>query len=313
MPIKDELVQFLHEFHDLKVPALKAAGYKLTQLNARESYAALNYIMLKEKLEVAQVYDELVPSPEYFVPVRIYNPNPEEALPVLMHFHGGGFVAGGVAVYDPVCRKLAMRTNHIVVSVDYRLAPENPYPCPFIDCYNATKNVWTALDARKIKYTKELSMTGDSAGGAICAYISERAQFDVSLNIKSQVLLYPCVDFTLQSESIERYGDRHFLTFEKLSFYYDCLFRNNENRYDASPLFGKFTKNLPATLVITAGFDPLVDEGKQYAEKAKLAGAISEYICVENMIHPFMNLEALTKEECEFVYAKMNTFLNKVW
>ncbi|MDR2727460.1 MAG: alpha/beta hydrolase [Deltaproteobacteria bacterium] len=313
MAVKKELAEFLHVFHQITIPELLAKGYKPTPVNSREALANLTGAMVTEIVEVPQIYDDIVPARGYCVPVRIYNPNPAEALPVLMNFHGGGFMVGSVSVYDALSRKLAMRTQHIVAAVEYRLAPECPYPAGMIDGYNATRHIWSVLDARGIRHRRELSMFGDSAGGGMCAYIAARAQHDRDMDIKSQILLYPGLDFTMGTESMRQLGNNYFLTTTRIRYYYENLFQHNEDRYAESPLHGFFGKGMPPTLVITAGYDPLKDEGRLYAEKTQAAGVPTEYVCMENMIHAFMNMEKLAAEETETLYALVRKFLEKTW
>ena len=307
--VSPKLVPWLDNFNQ-QVAFLINTGFKANATNAREGLANLTKGFVTDIPSIAWVQDEVIVGGEYAVPVRIYHPAPEQALPVIIYYHGGGHMAGSVTVYDPICRKLANATQHIVVSVDYRLAPECPYPAGVNDAYHAAKNVWSALDTRKLNYQRRLAIVGDSGGGALVASVTERAQFDFNLEIDKQVMIYPSLDYTLSSESIKENGTGYLLQTSKVSWYFDNYFQHTENRYQASPLFGAFTADLPKTLMITAEFCPLRDEGLRYCDKAITAGVDVEHLHFDDMIHTFINMEDLVKEECELVYKTIANFLN---
>jgi acetyl esterase/lipase len=205
---------------------------------------------------------------------------------------------------------LALGAKHIVVSVDYRLAPECPYPAGVNDAYHVAKNIWSTLDARRIKYQMRLALGGDSAGGALCATVAHNSQHDAGLDLTHQVLVYPSLDYTMRSDAIDTYAAGYLLQKEKMLWYFDNYFQQGENRKSASPLYMEFTKALPKTLVITAGFCPLRDEGHAYVKKVTSAGVQAELLHFDNMIHAFLNLEDLVMAECETVYNRIGDFLN---
>jgi acetyl esterase len=285
-------------------------GYKLTAISAREELAEITRNHVSEIPPVEWINDELVNAREYAVPVRIYHPAPAQERPVIIYYHGGGFVGGSVSVYDPVCRKLAAVTGHIIVSVEYRLAPENPYPCGLIDAVNVACGVWDALDRRTLPYKKVLSIAGDSAGAGLASSVSSRAQFDHSLKIANQILIYPALDFTMSHPSIEENGKDRFLTRSATIWYFDNYFQRAEDRYKASPLYGDFTLCLPRTLVISTGLDPLRDEANHYVSRLRDAGVPHRHLHFDDMVHAFLNLEDLVSEECQKVYQTIAEFLN---
>lgn len=288
---------------------LKASGFVQTPTNAREGLATLTWSLVKEKPEIRWVQDDLIHGDEFDVPVRIYNTYPESQLPVLLYFHGGGHMSGSVSVYDPICRKLAQATGHIVVSADYRLAPECPYPAGINDALTVVKNIWKTLDRRKLNYLKQLSIAGDSAGGTISATVAHLTQNDPDVDIKKQVLIYPSLDYTFQLESVSENGTGYLLEKDKIEWYMANYFQNNENRKEPSPLYMEFSENLPTSLVITAEFCPLRDEGRAYVEKLKVAGVPATLLHFDDMIHAFVNMEDLTRERCEELYRSIADFL----
>ncbi|MBK0413101.1 alpha/beta hydrolase [Chromobacterium haemolyticum] len=261
--------------------------------------------------DIAWVNDDLVPGRDFTVPVRIYHPNPQRALPVLAFFHGGGHMVGSVSVYDPICRRLAAASQHVVVAADYRLAPESPYPAGLQDAAVVAKGLWQALDARGLPYARQLSLAGDSAGGALTSSLSALGQYDASLRIKRQVLIYPSVDYTLSQPSVDENGEGYLLTKARVAWYFDNYFQHAENRLLASPLHGEFSRKLPPTLLVSAGFDPLRDEAFLYADKLRAAEVEAEHLHLEGMVHAFLNLEAIVPDVCREVYQRIGVFLNR--
>lgn len=307
--VSPKLKQWLDNYNQL-MKELLAKGFKQTPTNAREGLANLTRGLVTEIPEISWVQDDLVHGPRYAIPVRIYHPAPDSRLPVLVYYHGGGHMAGNITVYDPICRKLALATEHIVISADYRLAPECPYPAGVNDAYHVAKNVWATLDGRELRYRHCLSIAGDSAGGALCATVAHIAQYDAGIDIRRQAMIYPSLDYTMNSASIEENATGYLLQKEKIRWYFDNYFQHAENRKAASPLYMDFSNRLPETLAITAEFCPLRDEGVAYVEKVKSTGLRTEHLHCDHMIHAFMNMENLVKEACETVYRKIGEFLN---
>ena len=307
--VSQKLHQWLENYNRL-VQELLDNGFKQTPTNAREGLARLTRGLVTKWPEIPWVQDDLVDAPHFSVPVRIYHPAPDSCLPVLVYYHGGGHMAGNVTVYDPICRKIAVSSQHIVVSPDYRLAPECPYPAGVQDAYNVAKSIWTTLDSRGLKYQRRLSITGDSGGGALCATVAHMAQHDTRIDIRRQAVIYPSLDYTMNSASIEKNGTGYLLEKKKIIWFFDNYFQDKENRREVSPLYMDFTNNLPETLMITAEFCPLKDEGVAYMEKLKATSVQIEHFHFDDMIHAFMNMENLVPEECAAVYRKIGEFLN---
>lgn len=308
--VSPKLRPWLENFNVLMV-GLLADGFKPTPINAREGLINLTKGMVTDIPDIAWYQDDLIPGHGYEVPVRIYHPEPSRALPVLIYYHGGGHMAGSVTVYDPICRKMAIATKHIVVSVDYRLAPECPYPAAVNDAYSALKGVWLILKRRQLNFQSKLSIAGDSAGGALCATVAHLAQFDNSIVIHGQAMIYPSLDYTMSSKSLEQNAVGYLLQKEKIAWYFNSYFQHSENRKIVSPLHMEFTQKLPESLLITAEFCPLRDEGLAYIEKIRQVGVEAEHLHFDDMVHAFLNLENLVKEECEAVYLRIAEFLNR--
>lgn len=304
------LAPWLENFHATANRRIKE-GFKATPTNAREFLANLTKRYVTDIPNLPYIEDDLVPTTEFQVPVRIYHPAPAEKLPVLIYYHGGGHMCGSVTVYDPICRKLAVASNHVVVAVDYRLAPENPYPAGIKDCLGVARNIWPVLDARKINYKKEMSIAGDSGGGALTATICGMTQHEPGIKVRRQVMIYPSLDYTLSQPSVEENGVGYLLQKDKLIWYFENYLAHGENWKDASPLFWEITPNMPEALVITAGFCPLRDEGVRHVENLKKAGIKVEHLELEDQIHPFINMEDLVPEACKTMYETIGAFLRK--
>ena len=178
------------ETYNRTLKELLESGFQLTPTNARKGLADLTSSLVTDLPKISWIRDDQVDAPPHSIPIRIYHPQPKSELPVLVYVHGGGHVAGSVSVYDPICRKMAKAADHIVVSVDYRLAPEHPYPGGIEDVYAVLEHVWPTLDRHNLKYQKRLSIAGDSAGGALCATVAHNAQHQPGVEIRHQVLIY---------------------------------------------------------------------------------------------------------------------------
>lgn len=248
--------------------------------------------------------------PSYDIPVAVYSPMPSQKLPVVIYFHGGGHMCGSVDLYDPMCRKLAIAGNCIVISVDYKLAPEFPYPKGLQDGQNILENYSKVLEG--IEYEDTIILAGDSAGGAMCSTLTSWSISSNTPHIHAQILIYPSVDYTMDSPSIEENGEGFFLERARIQWYFDNYFANGECAKDVSPLYMPLPQNGPDTLVITAGCDPLKDEGEKYATRCSAQGLYTEHYCFENMIHAFMNIEDLCPQECQSLYNKMGAFIKGV-
>ena len=159
---------FLDVLNQQITPALQAQGFKPNAINAREGLARLTEKFLTHTVDIARVQDDVIypTGSGYAVPVRIYHPNPEQDLPVLVYFHGGGGMCGSVTVYDGINRRLAAHTGHIVVAPEYRLAPENPYPAGQQDALTCVRGVLAVLRQNRLRFRERIVVGGDSAGGA---------------------------------------------------------------------------------------------------------------------------------------------------
>lgn len=244
---------------------------------------------------VARVEDRGVPGSEAGVeiPVRVYWPagTDESTSPKagFVFFHGGGWVLGNLDAYDHLCHALANSGDCVVVSVDYRLAPEHRFPAAAEDCYDAT--VWTAQHASELGIDAErIAVGGDSAGGNLAAVVSLMDRDRKTSHVAYQVLIYPITDANLETPSYIENGEGYFLTTERMAWFWELYLSDQSeasNPY-AAPLQAESLENLPPAYMMTAEFDPLLSEGDAYADQLEAAGVPVERELYEGQIHGFV-------------------------
>ena len=234
------------------------------------------------------------------VPLRLYRPagtQAAEVLPVLVYFHGGGWTIGDLDTHDVLCRQLAQASGGAVVSVDYRLGPEHRFPAAVEDCVAATR--WVREQAASLALdASRLAVGGDSAGGNLaavtCLVLREAGQALPAF----QLLIYPATDMRAQAPSHATNGQGYLLTRDSVAYYRGHYLGGAEHWSDwrASPLLAPDHRGLPPALVLTAGFDPLRDEGLQYADALSAAGVPAQYVCFERQIHGFITMGQVLEE-----------------
>jgi acetyl esterase len=227
------------------------------------------------------------------VPVTIYRPTADPDLPVLFWIHGGGWVIGTVAQYDPILRQVANATGAIVVTPEYRLAPEHPFPAPLDDCWRALS--WTAKNAVSFGGDgSRLAVGGDSAGGNLSAVLAIQARDAGGPELALQVLVYPVTDANLTTASYRENGSGYLLDEKQMRWFFTCYLGENGDPSDwrISPLRCRKLENVAPALVITGEYDPLRDEGEAYALKLAAAGVDVQKQRYDGMIHAFFGLSA---------------------
>ena len=266
MPIDPQAQMVLDNLASLNLPPF----WTMPPEEVREITAAMRPPVEGEA--VARVEDRAVPGPAGEIPVRIYRPEGAAPLPALVHFHGGGWVIGSLDGADITCRALANASGCVVVSVDYRLAPEHRFPAAPQDCYAAAR--WVAEHAGELGIDPaRVGVSGDSAGGNLATVVALMAREKGGPPLAFQLLVYPVTDCDFTSASYEANADGYFLTRDWMTWFWDHYIPDVSQRSDprASPLRVKDLSGLPPALVITAEFDPLRDEGEAYAERLREA------------------------------------------
>jgi acetyl esterase len=226
------------------------------------------------------------------VPVRVYTPESEGPFPVTVFCHGGGFVIGDLETHDALCRHVADRAGCVVVSVDYRLAPEHPFPAALEDAYAVTE--WVAEHPEEVGGDGQLAVMGDSAGGNLSAAVTLLARERDGPDVDHQVLVYPAVDAREDRPSWEENSEGYFLVVEDMEWFAGCYFGSDVHEANpyAFPLAAGGHAGLPPATVVTAGFDPLRDEGIAYAEALESDGVPVSHHHYDDMIHGFVTMLA---------------------
>lgn len=266
-----------------------AGGPALTELPVsafRDVYRQMQ--PLAPQLTVGAVEDRRIPGPGGDIPIRIYRPAGSAVAPVVLNFHGGGWVIGDLDTADAQCREMCRRAGVVVVSVDYRLAPEHRYPAAADDCYAAT--VWAAANAASFGGDgARLAVGGDSAGGNLAAVVALMARDREGPTIRLQVLVYPVTNARFDTGSYADNGEGYMLTRTTMQWFWDHYAPDEGPRMEAyaSPLQASDLTGLPPALVMTAEYDPLRDEGEDYAARLIKAGVPTQCIRWPGLIHGF--------------------------
>ncbi|MFM7703867.1 MAG: alpha/beta hydrolase [Rubrivivax sp.] len=234
------------------------------------------------------------------LPLRLYRPagtQAGEVLPVLVYFHGGGWTIGDLDTHDVLCRQLAQACGGAVVSVDYRLGPEHRFPAAVDDCVAATRWVREQAGALALDASR-LAVGGDSAGGNLAAVVCLALREASEPLPGFQLLIYPATDMRAGAPSHTTNGQGYLLTRDSIAYYRGHYLADAQQWTDwrASPLLAASHQGLPPALVLTAGFDPLRDEGLQYANALSAAGVPAQYVCFERQIHGFITMGRVLDE-----------------
>ncbi|WAG80212.1 alpha/beta hydrolase [Metapseudomonas furukawaii] len=224
---------------------------------------------------------------------RLYRPEDRHDLPLLVFFHGGGFVIGNLDTHDNLCRSLARLTGAVVVSVAYRLAPEHRFPAAPHDCYRATCDL--VERARELGFdASRLALAGDSAGANLAIAVSRLAQIRKGPRIACQCLFYPAVDARCDSASQQEFAEGYFLTREQMQWFWRQYLPRPEQVDDplASPLRAEDLAGLPPTTLFSAEYDPLRDEGEAFARRLQRSGVKTRLERCAGMVHGFVSMAA---------------------
>lgn len=270
----------------------------------REMYKGMSAMLDPQNVPIGKVEDRKVPGPGGDIPVRIYTPvgGGAAALPAVVFFHGGGFVIGDLNTHDALCRQISNEAKARVIAVDYRLAPEHKFPAAADDCFAALK--WVADQASTIGVdANRIAVCGDSAGGNLSAVVCQLAKKAGGPRIVYQVLMYPTTIAHAQTPSMAAFGKGYFLEREAMDWFFDSYVPKGHDLKDPklAPFWGDVT-GLPPAYVITAGFDPLKDEGKQYADKMAAAGVAVTYKDYPAMVHGFFNMSGIVPQAKDAIH-----------
>lgn len=283
----------------------KMPGYKqFHQLTPQEARArdqiARNFVttkMMGEPVPLPRVEDRKINGRSSQIPLRLYYPQETEApLPIILFFHGGGWVVGSIETHDLVCRRIAQASQRLVISVEYRLAPEHRFPTAVYDAYDALQ--WIGECAQTVGGDpSRIAVMGDSAGGNLAAALCQVARDEGGPAIEKQLLVYPAVDAAHLYPSALTYANAPILTKLDMDWFVDQYINSRDDIYDPrlSPLRGNLAQ-LPPAFIVTAEYDPLVDQGRAYAEALQHQGNQVIYKEYPRQVHGFMSIYPLASQ-----------------
>jgi acetyl esterase len=286
MPLHAQAKQFLEQLAAAGMPPLGTQPVAET----REAFNGIAAFGGPPE-PLAAIEERRIPGPAGEIPLRVYTPDTRAPRPLLVFFHGGGWVIGTFETHDAVCRHLAKQSGGVVVAVDYRLAPEHKFPAAAEDCYAATK--WAAENAAALGGdASRLAVGGDSAGGNLAAVVSLMARDRGGPKIAFQLLVYPVTNHAYDTASYRENADGYLLTKDSMVWFWNHYLRSERDGADpyASPLRAPSLAGLPPAMVVTAEFDPLRDEGEAYAERLRQAGVPVTVDRYDGLIHGFFIL-----------------------
>jgi acetyl esterase len=278
------------------LPALIRGFPRVETMSAPQLRSVLREraVLLQNPEPVRAVVDRTVPGPAGDINVRIYWPtDTSESLPVIVFAHGGGFVFCDLDSHDDLCRAMTNGVGAVVVSIDYRLAPESPWPAAVDDVFAVA--AWASDHADELGADPtRMVVAGDSAGGNLVAVAAQLARDRGGPAIAAQLLIYPAMATDFGTESYRKFGTGYYNTAAAMAWYWDQYVPNHANRSDptASPLQARLA-GLPSAVVVTAGFDPLCSEGESYAKALAEAGVTTTYRNYEGAVHGFLTMPSL--------------------
>ena len=284
----DPKAQIVGEF----VKSIRVPGFFPPLPELRQQLRVMVALMDEPAPALPRIEDIQIPGPAGDIPARVYAPTVEKRpLPTVAYFHGGGWVQGDLETHHGLSARLARHAGVLVVAVDYRLAPEHKFPAAVEDCFAAYR--WLRTNGRDVGADPaKVGVAGDSAGGNLSAVVSQLAASNGMAIPTCQVLIYPAVDFALDTPSHRELADGHVIPRDRILWYTEQYLKNDSDKADlrASPLRAPSLKGQPPAMIVTAGFDPLRDEGQAYASRLQEAGVDVVDREYPGQIHAFVSL-----------------------
>ena len=308
MPLHPQVKKILEEAASLGLPAYQ----DLSPVEARKQMLDLS-LPVDPLLAVKKVENLMIPGPGGKIPIRLYYPSGDPPFAVLVYFHGGGWVIGDLDTHHGVCHALAKTSGCLVVSVDYRLAPEHCHPAAVEDAYAATN--WVAENSDAIQADPDrFAVGGDSAGGHLAAVVALMARDRKGPRIDMQVLIYPITNYDFNTPSYIENKEGYMLTRDLMKWFWHHYIKDEGEAYHpyVSPLRAENLNDLPPALIITAEYDPLRDEGEAYGKKLQEAGVNATITRYPGMTHAFIRMFAVLDKAHEAL-GEVATTLKKVF
>lgn len=308
MAVAPEIAEYLEGLAQVGLPPIESQSLA----DVREQAELFAHVHARDPQPVDVVEDSELPGPAGEIPVRIYDPDPEETSPVVAYFHGGGFVFMNIETHDRICRRLANAANAVVVSVDYRLAPEHCFPAALDDCMAVTH--WLTDHAAEIAGDpNRIAVAGDSAGGNLAAATALAAR-NGGPGLAGQVLIYPVIDAACDTPSFDEHAEGYLLAASTMRWFWEQYLGPDGDPTDcyASVLRTEDLSGAPPALIITAEHDVLRDEGEAYGHRLRAAGVPVSSLRYPGMIHGFIGMDALTPA-ADAAMAEIAAFLQRVF
>jgi len=292
MPVNAQIQGLLDLIASKNVPP----HYLLSPPEARIAMEKSRAVFRGPEVALSRIEPLSIPGPAGAIPARLYASGATRGLPVLVYFHGGGWVIGSLDSHDDLCRRMALESGCLVISVDYRLAPEHKFPAAVDDAFAATR--WIATNATKLGGNpKRIAVGGDSAGGNLAAVVALQARDAGGPALRFQLLIYPVAakDFTLPS--MRAYGEGFLLTATGMHWFWNHYLSMPGDARDvrACPILAPSLKGLPRAHIVLAEYDILRDEGEEYGRRLDQAGVPVQVVCYDGMIHAFATMSVVDR------------------
>ena len=299
MPLAPEIKSFLEKQAASGAPAVWEAPLSEIRANTQGRMVTSGPVEA-----IREIANRFIPGPTADLPIRIYRPTDNLTAPAIVHFHGGGFVLNYLDMYDASMARLANQSGFTIIGVNYQKAPEHPFPTPFDDCYSTL--MWVREHAADLKIDPNfIGVAGDSAGATLASAVAIKAR-DNGIDLKFQLLIYPCNGRDFTTDSYINMATGYGLTTEAMKWFWNQYLQgasHDQNPY-AIPMVAENFSNLAPAIIITAEFDPLLSDGEEYAERLRSAGVPVIYQQFDGMIHGFFTNMAVTpKSQIAIDYA----------
>jgi acetyl esterase len=307
MSLKPEIVKYLADRAALNLPLLWDGPLSTHRKNSQ-----LNIALKQPLSEIFSVEHKTIPGPTSDLPIRIYRPSNEKDLPVLIYFHGGGWVLNFLDIYEPALRKVSNLGKFVIVAVQYQKAPEHPFPTPFNDCYATLE--WVVNNSKELGIDPtSIGVGGDSAGGNLASSVALRARDENLIDLAFQLLIYPCNDNKMEYQSASDNAEGFGLTTKSMLWFWEQYLQDKQdhtNPYAVPAIASSLSKVAPA-IVLASQYDPLTDDAKNYYQRLITDEVSAIYKEYPGQIHGLFNLGGVTPD-ADLMYSDIATEINAI-
>ena len=289
MPLAPEIKSFLEKQAASGAPAVWEAPLSEIRANTQSRMATSGPVEA-----IREITNRFIPGPTADLPIRIYRPTDNPAAPAIVHFHGGGFVLNYLDMYDASMARLANQSGFTIIGVNYQKAPEHPFPIPFDDCFATL--IWVREHSVDLRINPNfIGVAGDSAGATLASAVALKAR-DNKIDLKFQLLIYPCNGRDFTTDSYINMATGYGLTTEAMKWFWNQYLQGSDHDQSpyAIPMTAESFADLAPAIIITAEFDPLLSDSEEYAERLRSAGVSVTYRQFDGMIHGFFTNMAVT-------------------